>query len=80
MKALLDHRQGQHDPQHFLVRGRVQPCPEQPARIDALRQGALNAACEFETPSDHGMAPLARVHSTRYLHFLQNIHTALAPA
>ena len=75
MKALFDARQRTHDPKHFVANGVVRPSPEQPARIDALRTGAEAAGCTFVTPSDHGMGPLAAVHSAEYLAFLETIHT-----
>lgn len=74
MKAYLDQRQKLHDPKHFLVRGKQQTSPEQPARIDVLCAGAEAAGCEFESPTDHGTGPLAAVHSVEYLEFLQTIH------
>ena len=75
MKALFDDRQYLHDPKHFMANGVVQPCPEQAARIDVLRQGADAAGCAFEAPKDAGLGPIAALHSPLYLTFLQNIHT-----
>jgi acetoin utilization deacetylase AcuC-like enzyme len=75
MKAILDERQWNHDPKHFLANGRVLPNPEQPARIEVLRAGAIAAGCEFEAPEDAGLGPIAAVHSAEYLTFLQTIYT-----
>jgi len=72
--AYLDDRQTAHDPQTFLAAGRLRPSPEQPERVARLRAGALAAGCAIVAPVDHGMAPLAAVHSAEYLHFLRGIH------
>lgn len=74
MKAVHDDRQARHDPQFFLVNGVPRPSPEQPERIARLRAAAERAGCSFVVPQDHGMGPLAAVHSAEYLHFLRTIH------
>lgn len=74
MKAVFDDRQYRHDPKHFMANGVVLPSPEQPARIDMLKSGATAAGCAFMAPKDHGMGPLAAIHSVEYLTFLQTIH------
>ena len=43
MKAILDPRQANHDPKHFMANGAILPNHEQPARIDILTAGALAA-------------------------------------
>ena len=75
MKAFLDARQALHDPQHFMANGTLQPNPEVPARIDVLKAGAIAAGCRFEAPTDHGLGPIAALHSPEYLTFLQTAHT-----
>lgn len=75
MKAFLDPRQRLHDPKMFLTSGLARPNPEQPARVDMLLSGADRAGCTVVLPDDHGMAPIARVHSAEYLDFLQKIYT-----
>ena len=74
MKAFTDDRQQAHDPQHFMAFGKVRPNPETPARMDILRAGAKAAGCVFETPADHGLAPIAAIHTSEYLTFLRSIH------
>ena len=74
MKAMFDDRQWAHDPRHFLSNGAIQPNPEQPRRIEVLAAGARAAGCVFEPPADHGLGPIAAVHSPEYLTFLQTIH------
>jgi len=75
MKALVDSRQSAHNPLHFMANGRLQPSPEQPARLDILQAGALAAGCELAAPTDAGLGPIAAVHSPEYLTFLRNIYT-----
>ncbi|OYX45517.1 MAG: acetylpolyamine amidohydrolase [Rhodobacterales bacterium 32-67-9] len=75
MKAILDERQRVHDPKMFMANGVRLPNPEQPARIEVLRAGAEAAGCRFEAPTDHGLGPIAALHSPEYLVFLETIHT-----
>jgi acetoin utilization deacetylase AcuC-like enzyme len=74
VRVFLDERQQGHDPQTFLSAGRLRPSPEQPERIARLRAGAEAAGLTPEPPADHGVGPLAAIHSAEYLHFLQTIH------
>jgi len=74
MKAVFDARQWKHDPQFFMANGTMLPSPEQPERINRLKAAAEAAGCVFEAPADHGMGPLAAVHSAEYLHFLRTIY------
>ncbi|WP_322989438.1 histone deacetylase family protein [Hoeflea sp.] len=74
MKAIFDERQRVHDPKHFMANGRLSPNPEQPQRIEELRRGASAAGCEFAAPTDHGLGPIAELHSPEYLTFLETIH------
>lgn len=74
MKAILDNRQRHHDPKHFMANGKISPNPEQPRRIEVLRGGAEVAGCVFEAPEDAGLGPIAAVHTSEYLTFLQNIY------
>jgi acetoin utilization deacetylase AcuC-like enzyme len=76
LKVVFDKRQLAHDPQTFLVRGRVQRCPDRPERAEVLLAAAQDADHEVIAPDDHGVAPLAAVHSLEYLDFLQHIHAA----
>ena len=74
MKAFFDPRQRAHDPKMFMANGMRLPNPEQPARIDALCEGAEAAGCAFHRPADHGPGPIAAIHSPEYLVFLETIH------
>lgn len=74
MRAWLDNRQRVHDPRHFMANGALLPNPEVPARVDVLKAGAEAAGYVFEAPGDHGMGPIAAVHSAEYLTFLRTAH------
>jgi len=74
MKAIFDERQRIHDPKHFMANGTILPNPEQPRRIEILRAGAEAAGCDFQTPGDAGLGPIAALHSAEYLVFLETIH------
>ncbi|MEP4767830.1 MAG: histone deacetylase family protein [Roseibium sp.] len=74
MRAIFDERQWAHDPKHFMANGTRLANPEQPCRIEVLKKGAEAASCRFEAPEDHGLGPIAALHSAEYLVFLQTIH------
>lgn len=74
MKTVYDDAQRAHDPQFFLTSGAPKPCPEKPARIDALLSAVTRMGGPVITPPDAGIAPIARIHPERYLTFLQTIH------
>lgn len=74
MRGFLDERQRLHAPENFMAAGRLRPSPEEPRRVDILKQGAEAAGCVFEAPQDAGMAPIEAVHDAAYLTFLQTIH------
>jgi acetoin utilization deacetylase AcuC-like enzyme len=67
-------RQKVHYPRSFLVNGAQQPNPEQPERVDRLLAAARTGGHEIVEPADHGLAPIAAVHTPEYIHFLQHIH------
>ncbi len=75
MRAWLDDRQRVHDPKHFMANGTLLPNPEVPARVGVLKAGAEAAGYAFEAPADHGMGPIAAVHSAEYVTFLRTAHT-----
>jgi len=73
MKAIFHDDQRRHDPKHFLSSGAQKPNPEQPARIDALLEGAQEAGLGVDAPTDAGLGPIAAVHTSEYLTFLRNV-------
>jgi acetoin utilization deacetylase AcuC-like enzyme len=74
MIAVFDEAQRAHDPQFFLSSGAPQPCPEKPARIDALLSAVRRLGLAVAAPPDAGLEPIRAVHPDRYLTFLQAIH------
>ncbi len=75
MKAFCSpERQRRHFPRHFLVSGARQPNPEVPERLDRLLAAARNAGHELVEPADHGLGPIATVHTPEYIQFLSGIY------
>ncbi|WP_027036951.1 histone deacetylase family protein [Mesorhizobium ciceri] len=75
MKAFYAEEQKRHDPKAFLSSGAAQPNPEKPERVERLLAGALSAGCMIERPRNHGLGPVAAVHTPEYLDFLEHIYT-----
>jgi acetoin utilization deacetylase AcuC-like enzyme len=75
MITVFDEAQRAHDPQFFLSSGAAQPCPEKPARVDALLGAVRALGGPVVQAPDVGMDPILRVHPARYLTFLQTIHS-----
>ncbi|MGX5849010.1 histone deacetylase family protein [Mesorhizobium sp. PL10] len=73
MKAFFAKEQKRHDPKAFLSSGAPQPNPEQPERAERLLAGAKSAGLTIERPRDHGLGPVAAVHTPEYLAFLEHI-------
>lgn len=74
MKFFHDDRQRAHDPQFRLENGNVIQNPDRPERVDLLLDGAKRAGLTRHASTDHGMAPLAALHTPRYLNYLGSIH------
>ena len=74
MKCIFDAAHRAHDPQFFLSFGAPQPCPEKPARVDALLAGVAKLGLVVQRAPDAGLDPIRAVHPDRYLTFLQTIH------
>lgn len=75
MKVFADQaHQKLHDPSGYLVDGVMQPNPEQPERMERLLAGVAAGGHEVIAPVDHGLAPLAAVHSPAYIKFISTVH------
>lgn len=74
MKAFYADEQKRHDPKAFLSSGSPKPNPEQPERVERLLAGARAAGCEIVRPREHGLGPIAAVHTPEYLDFLERIY------
>ncbi len=71
MKIVYTDQHQQHDPQQFMVRGRLQRSNEQPRRAALLLAAAKAAGHSVVAPEDHGGGPRAAIHTPQYLHFLE---------
>ena len=73
MKVYYAAVQKTHDPDTFLVAGAQRPIPEKPERADRLLAAVERLGLAAEAPADHGLAPIAAVHTPEYLEFLRTI-------
>ncbi|MCP1337684.1 histone deacetylase family protein [Futiania mangrovi] len=73
MKVIFNDAQRRHDPKFFLSSGAPRPNPEQPARVDRLLAGAKAAGLARMEPVEHGLGPIAAVHTAEYIQFLDTI-------
>lgn len=74
MITVFDDAQRAHDPQFFLSSGAQFPCPEKPARVDALLAAVRALGGPIVQAPDAGIDPIHAVHPQRYLTFLQGIY------
>ena len=74
MITVFDDAQRAHDPQFFLSSGAPQPCPEKPARIDALLGAVRRMGLPVVQAPGLDMSAVRAVHPDRYLTFLEHIH------
>jgi acetoin utilization deacetylase AcuC-like enzyme len=74
MITVFDDAQRAHDPQFFLSSGALQPCPEKPARIDALLGAVRRMGLPVVQAPGLDMGAVRAVHPDRYLTFLEHIH------
>lgn len=73
MQFFFDDRQTRHDPQFRLQDGKVIQNPDRPERVAHLLRGARGAGLTQTASRDFGMAPLAALHTPRYLDWLATI-------
>ncbi len=76
--VIADDRHALHAPENFVVRGLPSPNKETPERAEILKRSLGAAGYEFTGPDAFGEAPLAAVHTARYLDFLKNGHAEWA--
>lgn len=73
IKCILNAEdQQKHYPESYLVNGVRRANPETPERIGLLLDGANKAGMEIVAPENYGIEPIARVHSEKYLTFLEH--------
>ncbi|MFU1477718.1 histone deacetylase family protein [Roseovarius sp. C7] len=74
MRAFYDPVQAAHDPEFFLVKGRVERSKDSPERAKRLLAGLSQLGLSVEAPRDFGMGPIAAVHSPEYLAYLTSAY------
>ena len=75
MQTVYNASHAAHAATHEFFRGRLVPAFEIPARADYILQAVKTVGLgDVLAPVDHGRAPLERVHSARYLNFIQGAH------
>lgn len=72
MRAFAHPDESLHDPQFFLMRGRVRGNFEIPARAASLRAGLAQLGITAEQPAIASEADAARLHAPDYLAFLRD--------
>jgi acetoin utilization deacetylase AcuC-like enzyme len=72
MKVVYTERHRGHDPRAFIHRGRLVDSPEQPSRADMLLAAARTSGHEVVHAAPMAADALLRVHTTRYLDFLEH--------
>ncbi|MCY0385728.1 histone deacetylase family protein [Robbsia sp. Bb-Pol-6] len=73
MNVIYSDTHLRHDPQRFIVRGRLKRSNERPERAALLLAAARAAGHPILTPADHGAAPRAAIHTPEYLMFLETV-------
>lgn len=74
MRVFFSEKQLSHHGRSFLVAGQPKPIPEVPERAAYLKAAVAKLGLEVSAPTDHGLHPLAAVHSPDYLYFLQTVY------
>ncbi|SHF62104.1 Acetoin utilization deacetylase AcuC [Modicisalibacter ilicicola DSM 19980] len=78
MKFFYSPEQDRHAPATFLLRGAPAPSPERTERAERLADALASLGLALQAPdatdSPRLRERLARIHSPRYLHFLETIH------
>ena len=78
MKAFAHPAEARHDPRFFLMRGRLRPNFEIPARAAALAEGLARLGLQPALPPPAPRAALEAVHAPAYLDFLRDAPAAWA--
>jgi acetoin utilization deacetylase AcuC-like enzyme len=75
MKVVFNHRHAVHAPREEFSRGALVAAFETADRADRI-VSALHGTphAPFLPPTDHGMAPIERIHAARYLRFIRQAH------
>jgi len=71
VQAVFDEGTSQHDPQFFLVKGKMRNSTEQPERAERLLAALRRCNIDVVEPSVFDRTHLTDIHDTNYLNFLQ---------
>ena len=74
MKAYFDAVQNEHVPKSYLTRGQMRSPQEIPARTPPLLAALEGMDITVDTPRNHGVGVISRVHDLGYLRFLESAH------
>ena len=80
MKAVHSSAHHQHAPQAELSGGRFVPPFDAPVRAEHILAALRAGHFDIRAPTDHGRAPIERVHTTDYLDFLASCWSAWTEA
>lgn len=72
MKIIYSEGHRSHNPQTYIRLGKLAESPERPERADLLLSAAIAAGHEMLKANQTDGSPLRRVHTARYLDFLEN--------
>jgi len=76
MKVFWHDAQLKHEPRFFLMRGRMHPNFEVPARAEALLEACKTMKLDILTPARTDRTSLLTVHDATYLDFVHDAHAA----
>jgi len=74
MKVVYSDTHRDHDPQQFMVRGKLKRSNEQPERAFRLLAAVEQDGHEVVAAPDYGPGPRAAIHTPEYLRFLETAH------
>ena len=74
MKIVYSDAHRKHDPQQFMVRGKLRRSNEQPERAFRLLSAAKTAGHEIILNEDFGAEARAAIHTPQYLRFLETAY------
>jgi acetoin utilization deacetylase AcuC-like enzyme len=74
MKIVYTDTHKNHDPQLFMVRGKLKRSNEQPERAFRLLAAVERDGHAVVAPADYGAAPRAATHTPQYLRFLETAY------
>tara|TARA_B100000678_G_scaffold205755_1_gene173376 strand:+ start:78 stop:1109 length:1032 start_codon:yes stop_codon:yes gene_type:complete len=75
MKVVFSDQQKHHNPPTFFAAGNFHPHPEIPDRADKLLEAASQSGLILEEPQDFELTYIKKIHTKRYINYLQNIYT-----